>query len=118
MEQIRAFFQNGSAGNARLVRLLFEHGADATAVYHVLDVPGPRRPWDEPAAPVQFTCGRAAQLAQELGHSEVVRVLLDGGAEVELPAPVWAVPGHRCQLVPRSVYVRVTAGLEAMKNDS
>ena len=100
-------------GNARLVRLLLEHGADANAAYHVLDVPDPRRPWEKPAAPIHFACGRAAQLAQELGNSEVVRLLLDGSADVDLPAPVWPVPGHTCPLVPRSVYVRVTAGLKA-----
>lgn len=37
-----------------------------------------------------------------------------GGADVWRPHPIWNVPGHACQLVPRSVYLEVTAGLEAV----
>ncbi|KAK4235629.1 hypothetical protein C8A03DRAFT_17645, partial [Achaetomium macrosporum] len=100
-------------GNASLARLLLAHGADANAAYHVLDVPDRRKPREEPAAPTHFSCGRTAQLARELGHPEVVQVLVDGGADVSLPSPVWCVPGHTCPLIPRSVYLRATAGLEA-----
>jgi serum/glucocorticoid-regulated kinase 2 len=50
----------------------------------------------------------------ELRHVEVVHLLLDGGADISLPLPVWPVLGHSCPLVPRSVYVRVTAGLEEL----
>ncbi len=101
-------------GNAGLVRLLLAHGADVNAAYHVLYVPNKRKPWEEPAPPIQFSCGRAAQLAQELGHSEVVQLLLDSGADVSLPPPVWPVPKHTCPLIPRSVYLRVMVGLEAL----
>ncbi len=102
-------------GNVPLVRLLLAHGADVNAAYDVLDVHDDHRKlWEEPAPPVHFACGRAAQVAEELGHSEVVQLLLDGGADVGLPPPDWPVPGHTCPLVPRSVYLRVTAGLEAM----
>jgi serum/glucocorticoid-regulated kinase 2 len=101
-------------GNASLVRLLRAHGADVNSAYHVLDIPIRHKPWEEPPAPIHFTCGRAAQLAKELGHDEVVQLLLEGGADVSLPPPVWAAQGHKCPLIPRSVYLRVTAGLEEL----
>ncbi|KAJ6043072.1 hypothetical protein N7460_004427 [Penicillium canescens] len=54
----------------------------------------------------------------EMGHSEIVDLLLDAGADINLehsawPIPAWSVPGHTCQPVPRAVYVEVTASLEA-----
>jgi serum/glucocorticoid-regulated kinase 2 len=54
----------------------------------------------------------------EMGHSEIVHLLVDAGADINLthpvwPKPVWPVPGHICQPVPRAVYVEVRAGLEA-----
>lgn len=45
----------------------------------------------------------------ELGKQEIVQQLLDSGADVELPQPVWRF--HEWQPVPRIVYLRVTAGL-------
>lgn len=101
-------------GHASLVQLLLANGADVNAAYHVLDIPDWRMPWEEPMAPIQFSCGRAVQLAKELGHSEVVQLLLDGGADVSLAPPVWPVPGHTCPLIPRSVYLSVTVGLEEL----
>lgn len=55
----------------------------------------------------------------EMGHSEIVDLLLDAGADINLehsacPIPVWPVPGHTCQPVPRAVYVKVIAGLQAV----
>jgi serum/glucocorticoid-regulated kinase 2 len=101
-------------GNASLVRLLLAHGADPNAPYHALDVPIRHKPWEELPPPIHFTCGRAVQLAKELGYDEVVQLLLEGGADVSLSPPVWAVPGHNCPLIPRSVYLRVTVGLEEL----
>ncbi|KAK7414095.1 hypothetical protein QQX98_007038 [Neonectria punicea] len=103
-------------GNADLVRLLLTHGADANVSYHGL-TSGRQEPGDPaqitPAPTPQFSCGRVAQLAMELGYSEVVQLLLKSGADIHLAQPSWPVPGHTCKLVPRTVYLEVTAGLEA-----
>lgn len=65
-----------------LVRLLLAHGADAIAGFHGLDVTLPGQDggsWHVP--PFRVVCGRVAQLAMGLGQREVVRVLLDYGAD-------------------------------------
>ncbi|KAF7555758.1 hypothetical protein G7Z17_g1922 [Cylindrodendrum hubeiense] len=101
-------------GNADLVRALLAHGASANVSYHDLT-----RSRQEPGDPVpttpdpKFSCGRVAQLAMELGYSEIVQLLLDSGADIHLAQPSWPVPGHTCKLVLRTVYLEVTAGLEA-----
>ncbi|KAJ5773538.1 hypothetical protein N7457_008434 [Penicillium paradoxum] len=110
-------------GNAALVRLLLAHGADANISYHELGGRGRPLPVygferTDILIPANFSCGRAVQIAMEMGHSEVVDLLLDAGADIHLehsawPIPAWPVPGHTCQPVPRAVYVEVTAGLEA-----
>lgn len=117
-------------GDARVVRRLLAHGADVDAGYHCdgatgLLPPLGRRPrgWDDDedgggvvaaAAPrrVNFACGRAVQLARELGHDEIVGLLVGGGADVRRPQPVWAVEGHACPPVPRAAWLAVTVGLE------
>ncbi|KAH7124715.1 hypothetical protein EDB81DRAFT_911886 [Dactylonectria macrodidyma] len=101
-------------GNADLVRLLLAHGADANVSYHGL-TGGRQEPGDPaPITPApRFSCGRVVQLAMELGSSEIVQLLLDSGADIHLAQPSWPVPGHTCELVPRIVYLEVTAGLEA-----
>ncbi|KAH7176104.1 hypothetical protein EDB81DRAFT_850114 [Dactylonectria macrodidyma] len=101
-------------GNADLVRLLLAHGADANVSYHGL-TGGRQEPGDPaPITPApRFSCGRVVQLAMELGSSEIVQLLLDSGADIHLAQPSWPVPGHTCKLVPRTVYLEVTAGLEA-----
>ncbi|KAJ5541915.1 hypothetical protein N7535_004335 [Penicillium sp. DV-2018c] len=110
-------------GNIALVKLLLAHGADANISYH--DLGGRGRPLPvygfertDVLIPANFSCGRAVQIAMEMGHSEVVDLLLGAGADITLahsawPIPAWPVPGHICQPVPRAVYVEVTAGLEA-----
>ncbi|KAH6648208.1 kinase-like domain-containing protein [Truncatella angustata] len=112
-------------GNTGLVRLLLAHGADANVGYHCdsggsLPLPRRQHGWDYQRAEavprkVNFSCGRAAQLAMELGHDEIVRLLMASGADVRLPQPVWAVQGHTCPLVPRAVWLEVTAGLEELR---
>ncbi|PGH07671.1 AGC/AKT protein kinase [Blastomyces parvus] len=106
------------SGNADLVKALLAHGADANAPYH--GVRGNRREHDGSGLKVaaSFTCGRVIQLAMEYWQdSEIVQLLLDAGADISLPHPVWPEPvwpvgGHVCEPVPRSVYLEVTAGLE------
>jgi serum/glucocorticoid-regulated kinase 2 len=101
-------------GNISMVQLLLANGGDPNAAYHVLDIPDRRKPWEEPMAPIYHCCGRAAQLAKELGHHEIVQLLLDSGADVGLPPPVWAIPDHTCPSIPRSVYLQVMVGLNGM----
>ncbi|KAI1658118.1 protein kinase [Daldinia decipiens] len=96
-------------GNADLVRLLLSYGADINASYHGLV-------WDLyeyniGKDPIWFSCGRPVELAMELGHAEIIGLLLDSGADINLPRPSWPVPGHDCGLVPRLVYQKVTARL-------
>ncbi|OBT56011.1 hypothetical protein VE04_03031 [Pseudogymnoascus sp. 24MN13] len=99
------------AGNADMVRLLLANGADPNIGYHVYH----NQEYDglNLVIPIHFHCGWVVQVAMELRHLEIVQLLLDSGADVDLPQPVWPVRFHTCPLVPRSVYLRVTAGLEA-----
>jgi len=95
--------------NVDLTRLLLSHGADANVGYHNLS-------WNllemnQGREQIMFSCGRVVELAMELRQEELVQLLLAAGADIALVQPVWPVPGHDCQLVPRIVYQRVTAGL-------
>ncbi|KAE8383002.1 hypothetical protein BDV26DRAFT_288040 [Aspergillus bertholletiae] len=111
-------------GNVALVSLLLEHGADANVAYH--DLGGRRDKYEirDSIIPANFSCGRVVQIAMEMGYSEVVRLLIDAGADINLPHSVWPswqlwlreywpLPGHVCQPISRAVYVKVGAGLEA-----
>ncbi|KAH9211031.1 protein kinase, partial [Leptodontidium sp. 2 PMI_412] len=91
--------------NTDLVQLLLASGADPNVGYHDLNHP---LQYDGPTE-IGMACGRVVQLAMELGKQEIVQQLLDSGADVELPQPVWRF--HECRPVPRIVYLRVTAGL-------
>lgn len=64
--------------------------------------------------PVSFSCGRVVQLAMELGQLEMVQLLLDSGADINLTQPVWDVAGHECDFASRAGYQRVTAGLRRL----
>ncbi|KAI0868174.1 kinase-like protein [Hypoxylon argillaceum] len=101
------------AGDEVLVRLLLANGADANADYHDLGSWVIEHEDGVETVSVGFSCARPVQVAMELGHSEVVRVLLEeGGADIWAPHPVSRFIGHKCTVVPRDVYVRVTAELE------
>jgi serum/glucocorticoid-regulated kinase 2 len=101
-------------GNGEIARLLLEHGADPNVGYHNLS-------WSLHAMsqggrqPIEFSCGRVAQLAMEMGHHHIVPLLFGAGADIGLAQPSWDVPGHECVSVPRPVYQMVTARLRAAK---
>ncbi|KAK7731089.1 Serine/threonine-protein kinase [Cytospora paraplurivora] len=105
------------SGDAGLVRLLLAYGADPDAGFHgmvPLAPPGaalfPVRPEDEYSRPTTG-CGRVVQLAMDLGHLDIVRLLIASGADISLEQPVWRL--HECEMVPRDVYFKVIAGLRA-----
>ncbi|KAK2754541.1 hypothetical protein FQN54_006942 [Arachnomyces sp. PD_36] len=95
--------------NTDLVRMLLASHADANVAYH--------------ASNGNFSCGRVIQRAMELEHFEIVQLLLDCGANIGLPHPVWPMPPwpepvHICEPVDRNVYLKVTAGLKAAAAES
>ncbi|KAH7123351.1 protein kinase [Dactylonectria estremocensis] len=96
-------------GNVDLAQLLLSHGADVNTGYHDLSW-GLAEMYQEEEG-IMFSCGRAVELAMQLRQPEMVELLLASGARIDLPQPAWLVPGHKCAVVPRSVYQRVTAGL-------
>jgi serum/glucocorticoid-regulated kinase 2 len=102
-------------GNGELARLLLEHGADPNIGYHNLS-------WSLHAMgqggrqPIEFSCGRVAQLAMEMRHHHIFPLLFGAGADIGLAQPSWDVPGHECVSVPRPVYQMVTARLRAAKD--
>lgn len=97
-------------GNMDLVRLLLAHGADVNVGYHDLD--GEHR-FPPPSQIIDVTCGRVIQEAMELGHRDMVGLFLDSGADIHLPQPVWQF--HDCPMIPRAVYLRVTARLREVE---
>ncbi|KAL2821424.1 hypothetical protein BDW59DRAFT_150084 [Aspergillus cavernicola] len=57
------------------------------------------------------------EIAMKMGYHEVLRLLVDAGADINLahpvwPRKVWPAPGHSCLPVRRAVYIEVRAGLE------
>lgn len=72
-----------SLGDADLVRLLLAHGANVNAGYHDLGtlLPGGFPSWFDR---IYMECGRPIQLAMELGHEDLVRLLLENGCRIEI----------------------------------
>lgn len=97
-------------GDVDLVRLLLDHGADANVRYHnlygVAYLEGKRH------GDIDVFCGRPVQLAMQLGRRDMVEVLLDYGADIHLPQPVWK---HECPMIPRATYLRVMVALREME---
>jgi hypothetical protein len=57
-------------------------------------------------------------LAMDLRFVEMVQLLLEYGADIGLTSPVWGARGHKCWLVPRLMYHRVTAALREIQSNS
>ena len=98
-------------GDADLVRLLLAHGANVNAGYHDLSLllPGGFSSWFDR---IYMECGRPIQLAMELGHEDLVRLLLENGADIGLAQPVWR--HHDCKMIPREVHHQITARLRSI----
>jgi serum/glucocorticoid-regulated kinase 2 len=104
--------------------LLLEHGADPNVVYH--DLGGWKnykelgKEWKDKVVihnshiPAMLSCGRAVQITLKSGFPEIARVLVEAGADVELPQQVWDVLDHVCQPVPRGAYLEILDGLRAV----
>ncbi|KAH8808665.1 putative serine/threonine-protein kinase ypk [Xylogone sp. PMI_703] len=104
-------------GDADMVRLLLAHGANVNIGYHGLSIPvgsGLASYYNRN----YVECGRPVQLAMELGHEDLVRLLLENGANIDLPQPVWWVQPawrrHNCKMIPREVYHQITARLRCI----
>lgn len=96
---VRAVF----VGNTKLAQLLLLHGADANIGYHDIDR------GDGKFERICIPCGRVIQVAMQLKRHEMVDLLLEFGADINLPQPVWIY--HRCKGTPRNVYLEITSGL-------
>ncbi|KAL4945833.1 hypothetical protein BDV06DRAFT_218908 [Aspergillus oleicola] len=116
--------RDAKLGNTAIVALLLEHGADPNASYHVLGGRSPpEQRWDyqthDLPLRVAFSCGRVVYIAMEHDHFEVVKLLLDACADINMPHQFWPVPvssfpRHACQPVPREVYLEVMSALKEL----
>ncbi|KAL7944576.1 protein kinase [Trichoderma barbatum] len=93
-------------GDVGMVRLLLQHGANANVGYHDLYT-------EEGVKYVRFQCGRVIELAMELKRYEMIKLLLAAGADINVPQPVWLVPGHSCDEVPRGFHQSIMRSLRA-----
>jgi serum/glucocorticoid-regulated kinase 2 len=98
-------------GDADLVRLLLAHGANVNVGYHDSSILLPGGILYR-FGHTYMECGRPIQLAMELGHEDLVRPLLENGADIGLPQPVWR--HHVCKMIPREVHHQLTARLRSI----
>lgn len=73
-------------GETKLVRLLLKDGANPNVAYH--DLPCELDSLFRDQDPVGHRCGRAVHLAMELGHLDIVQLLLSSGSDIGLAHPV------------------------------
>jgi serum/glucocorticoid-regulated kinase 2 len=102
-------------GDIELVGMLLAHGADANVGYHGIGW-HPYHSSNCACGPIDFSCGRVMQLAMELRFYEISLLLIKYGADVGLASPVWNAPGHKCEVVRRVTYLRVTAALRQISS--
>lgn len=71
-------------GNVALVTFLLEHGANANIAYHDLD--GRHEGYENRYSkiPSNFCCGSVVQLVMQLGHPEIVQLLIDADAAINI----------------------------------
>ncbi|KAM0469194.1 hypothetical protein ACHAPX_010579 [Trichoderma viride] len=94
-------------GDKDLVRLLLVYGADVNIGFHGLkesDLPGLWR--------ADVSCGRPIQLALELEHHNLVQVLLDNGADIDMAQPVSQ--DYNCKMIPRVAYYQIVSRLRSI----
>jgi serum/glucocorticoid-regulated kinase 2 len=98
------------SGDVGLVQLLLAHGVDANIVYHDMSsfLPGVHDIFQQ----FYIGCGRPIQLAMELGHRDMVQLLLADGADIDLAQPVWQ--HHCCEMIPRAAHHEITAQLRSV----
>ena len=113
-------------GNITLVRLLVAHGADVNGGYHEYVSSSSSSATTHPyyansilslrwvRSKSLLFCGRPVQLAMALKHMDIVDILLESGADINLQHPTWY---HDCPRskgkILRAVHLRVRAGLRA-----
>lgn len=91
--------------NLDIAKILLARGADPNTAFHDLSYPL----WHDIPSESAFKCGRVVQLAVNHHHEEMVQLLLDWGANAEMPMHVWQ--GHDCPPIPRSIYLKMIARL-------
>ncbi|KAH8131894.1 hypothetical protein LI328DRAFT_160673 [Trichoderma asperelloides] len=94
-------------GDEDLVRLLLAHGADVNIGFHDLNSSMLPSNW-----PINVSCGRPIQLAMELEHYTMAKLLLDNGADINLAQPI--LQHHDCKMIPRMVYHQIISRLRSM----
>ncbi|KAF7537513.1 hypothetical protein G7054_g3668 [Neopestalotiopsis clavispora] len=98
-------------GDEDLVKMLLGGGADANVGFHDNEV-GVSKALSTTLQYPTITCGRAVQLAIALDHESIAQILIDRGADIDVPAPVLRC--HECRPMDRSTYLNVTARLREM----
>lgn len=88
-----------------IARMLLTRGADPNTAFHDLSYPLEH---DIPSQ-AAFKCGRVVQLAANHDNEEMVQLLLDYGASIDMAMPAWH--GHQCPPIPRSVYLKMISFL-------